>query len=218
MGYGFLFSISEWMQSALLLYGAIVVLIGVFLLGENAAIAAFALVSKGYIDIEIAIFYAFLGFIGADLFWYFVSKKILQKRYEKYFLKHTSLNKTQKLLLRLVDKYILLVLLFIKFLAGTRLLLIFYIVIKKHIPLRVYMFFDMISTAIFISVLFLIGWSLGKGISSALSIERTIVTIMSIIALVIVFYYVLPKIITMIVIYISRKQNKHIYPNDNGKF
>lgn len=111
-------------------YGALAIILATFLLGENAALASFALSAEGYIHPIKAIIFVFIGSMLADTFWFLVTEYILKKHYKKYL--DTKLkNSNEKMLARLVDNHFFLVIIFIKFLVGVRLFLTIYIILKK---------------------------------------------------------------------------------------
>ncbi len=206
MGHDLISSVMDIMQSSLSAYGAMVVWLGVFLSGETGILAASALSAQGHIDLWTVVVWAFLGSLSADVFWYWMIEKIIKKRNKKYFQKPAS-PKAEALLIRLADRNTFFVLTFIKFLVGMRLFLTFYIVLKKHIPFRTYLFLNSLGTAFFIAVLFPAGWFLGKGISSALSLERGFSGVISIVVLVLLFSQVLRRVFAFVVSLMSKSRN-----------
>ena len=101
------------MESLLTHYGILVVIVGVFLLGENAALAAFALSAKGFIDPVTAFICAFIGSLASDIFWFFITEYVLRKHYEKRFEKESH-KKKNRFLIHLAEKHFFWTLIFIK--------------------------------------------------------------------------------------------------------
>lgn len=186
--------LSTLIQQGLESYGELVVMVSVFLLGENAAISVFALSANQYIDPVTALIYAFLGSLASDVFWFFVTEYILRERYEKKFLE-ASKEKENKFFMKLIDKHFFWTLIFIKFLVGMRLILTIYIVIKNRIPFLQKVLLDSIGTILFMAILFPVGWYLGKGFSHALTIEQTIIHGVSFIVAVVLITHIAPRML-----------------------
>lgn len=184
------------MQLTLVAYSAATVWLGAFLLGESGMLAAFALAAQGHLAVGTAIIWAFLGSLSADIFWYLIIEKVIKKRDKTYFQKKSD-TEIQMLLIRLADRHTFLVLTFIKFLVGMRLLLTIYIVLMKHIPFKTYLLLNTIGTVFFIAVLFPLGWFLGKGLSSALSFEHGFIGIISVVALVLILFHIAQRLIVL---------------------
>lgn len=188
---GLITGLIQSLQEPLAHHGELIVAVSVLMFGENAALAIFALAAKGYIDPVTAFIWACIGSLASDIFWFFVTEHILRKRFGKYF---ETKEKTSRLFMHLTENYFFWTLIFIKFLAGIRLMLTIYIVIKNRIPFSTKVILDAIGTVIFMSVLFPIGWYLGKGVSSALSIQQNITYVVSVVVGVLIFTVVAPKI------------------------
>jgi membrane protein DedA with SNARE-associated domain len=188
---GIITGLIQSLQEPLARHGEIIVAVSVLMFGENAALAIFALSAKGFINPVTAFIWAFIGSLASDIFWFFVTEHILRKRFGRYF---ETKGKTNRLFMHLTENYFFWTLIFIKFLAGIRLMLTIYIVIKNRIPFSTKVILDAIGTVIFMSVLFPIGWYLGKGVSSALSIQQNITYVLSVVVGVLLITVVAPKI------------------------
>jgi membrane protein DedA with SNARE-associated domain len=190
-------------QSLLTHCGVLIVIVGVFLLGENAALAAFALSAKGFIDPVTAFICAFIGSLASDIFWFFITKYVLRKHYEKRLEKESHKRKN-RLLIHLAEKHFFWTLIFIKFLIGMRLILTLYIVLKNKIPFSQKVVLDSIGTVLFMSALFPVGWYLGKGVSKVLATEQNILYALTAVVGVIIALHLIPELI----LYIMRRFDK----------
>jgi membrane protein DedA with SNARE-associated domain len=129
----------------------------------------------------------------ADIFWFFMTEYVIRRHYEKRITKSMQ-SDDKRFIISLVDKHFFWVLIFIKFLMGMRLVLTIYIVLKNRIPFFQKVLIDAVGTVLFLAVLFPIGWLFGKGVSSALSLEQNILTILSAVVFIILFVSLAPKI------------------------
>lgn len=179
------------MQDALELHAVATVTIGTFLLGENAALAAFALSAQGYINPVLAVLCVFIGSMLADIFWFFMTEYVIRRyyeeRFEKRLVKAEQKDDEKRFIITLIDKHFFWVLIFIKFLMGMRLLLTIYIVLKNRIPFHKKVILDAIGTVLFLGILFPVGWFFGKGVSSALAVEQGFISFLSIIVFIMLF-------------------------------
>lgn len=175
-------------------YGLITIILSVFFLGELAVIATFALSANGFIAPHLAMLYTFLGTILIDIFWFYVAEYVLRKKFEEKLRKKSS-DKNFAFLTSLIDKHFFVILLFIKFLMGMRLILTLYIVLKTRIPFYKKIVLDSIGAVLFIAVLFPIGWSFGKGMSSLFEKSELISQILTSVTLLIVFIAIFPHVI-----------------------
>lgn len=187
-----------FMQDGLNHYPAVTVIVGTFLLGENVALAVFALSAQGYIDPVSAIIFVFIGSMSADIFWFFMTEFVIRKYYEEHFTKKATKGEHKQFLIKLIDKYFFWVLILIKFLIGMRLILTIYIVLKNRIPFWRKVMLDAVGTVLLFTVLFPVGWFFGKGVSSVLSIQRGATGIISIIVFVFIFSILIPPLIITI--------------------
>lgn len=185
------------LDNVLLDHGGLTSLIGTFLLGENAAIAIFALSAQGYIHPVKALTFVFMGSMLADIFWFFMTEYVIRRHYEKRVTDSLQ-GEDRRFIISLIDRHFFWVLIFIKFLMGMRLVLTIYIVLKNRIPFVQKVILDAIGTVLFLAVLFPIGWLFGKGVSSALTLEQSILTVFSTIIFIILFVTFSPKLFIFI--------------------
>lgn len=192
-------NLADLMASLLVSYGHLVVYFGAFFLGENGILAAFMLSFQGYLSPQTVFIYAVLGSLSADIFWYFTTTVFLKRFYEKKLVKQETSSEQKMFLFKIAEKHIFLFLTFIKFLVGMRLFFTIYILLKKHISFWKYLLINVIGTILFVSVLFPLGWLLGKGVSSALSLEKGIAGLLSVVIVIMILANLLPRLFTFIV-------------------
>lgn len=213
MDYEFIQNIGTWLQVVLVSYGAVAIFVATFLFGESGAIAGFILSASGQVS-PVAVFAcAFAGSLSADIFWYFVSSTVLRNVYERK-IREASSEGSKMILTRLADDHTFLLLTFIKFLVGMRLFLTIYIILRKRIPFHTYLFFNSIGTLFFISVLFPVGWYLGKGISGLLFIEQGITTVLLTIVGVVMVVQLAPRAVAMVVVRATRRRARRATDRD----
>lgn len=188
-------------------YGQFTVGLSVFFLGENAALAVFALSAKGLIDPRVAFVWAFLGSFASDIFWFLIAEYVFKKYYERK-IKEAKQDKSNRFLMRLIDKHFFITLVIIKFLVGMRLILTLYIVLKNKIPFITKAALNIIATALFMAVLFPIGWHLGLGSSDSLSIEQNLVQVVTIVVGSIIVLHLLSKLVSKSIMWYYKKKNR----------
>lgn len=194
-----------WLQIALISYGAITIFVATFLFGENGALAGFMFAAGGYISPAAAFGYAFLGSLSADIFWYFVSSTVFRKVYERR-IRNSPQTGPKMMLTRLAEEHTFFLLTFIKFLAGMRLFLTIYIILRKRIPFSTYLFFNAIGTVFFMGVLFPVGWFLGKGFSGLFFIQKGITSLLLVMVVVIIFSQLIPRAVAFIIARMSQRR------------
>jgi membrane protein DedA with SNARE-associated domain len=168
-------------------YGELSVALGAFLLGEIAILTAFILSAQGLLSFEMVFVFSIIGFLCADLFWYLFGRFILTflhqwERYEK------AAAPVEKFLHHTVGRHLFLSLIFIKFLYGARLIVMVYLALKK-VPFRVFVLFDTLGLIIFIGILAVIGWLVGRGIYNLLPAYHTFTTIVAAVVISVIIVY-----------------------------
>lgn len=198
MEQGFVAELIESLRILLEHHGVLTTVVSVFFLGENAAVAIFALSAQGFIHPVTAVLSAFTGSILSDIFWFFIAERYLRHSYDEHLAKVT-VKKSSRFFIRLVDTHFFWALIFIKFLIGMRLVLTMYIVLKNKIPFWKKVALNATGTTLFLAVIFPIGWYLGKGISSALSVQHGIAYTLTAIVAISIAATFLPKLIEKII-------------------
>ena len=113
MEHGLISNIIPLIENLLKHYGAFTVGVSVFLLGENAALAVFALAAQGMINPLTAFIWAFVGSLLSDVFWFFIAEYCLRDYYERRILKAKQVE-SNRFFMRMVDKHFFWMLIFIK--------------------------------------------------------------------------------------------------------
>ena len=167
-------SFGVFLESALRDYGVWVVLVGTFLTGELTILTAFILVAQGWLTAESVFFFAVLGTLMADFFWFTIGR--LFPGWMKNLKAYKSLSGVPWLTWELKLHHQALVLLIVKFLYGFRWITIVYFAVGT-IKTREFIIFDIVGTVIFVAVLALIGIPTGYGITSVLPAYHLFVTL-----------------------------------------
>lgn len=155
--------IIEAVFSVLTAHHLIAVFVGSFFFGETIIISAFYLAFQLQWSLWQVYAVTLLGTIASDSLWYLFGRystsraKIWAETHQK-----------QRLLAGL--KYLsqrrpILTLLYIKFLYGTRIVMILYISWLK-IPYRIFLLYNTLGTAIWLYVMMLIGYLVSRGITN----------------------------------------------------
>jgi membrane protein DedA with SNARE-associated domain len=154
-------NISASIVSILSLYQLPAIFIGAFFFGETVIITAAFLSAKGVWSPVNVFWLAFLGTILSDSLWFIGGRYFLTiiHRWEKYQHKY---GKFIKGLEKVSGKRPFLVLLFIKFLYGTRILTIIYLSVRK-ISFLSFLIFDALGAILWLAVMIFMGWLVGKG-------------------------------------------------------
>ena len=146
-------------------YNLWAIFFGAFSFGESIILSSSFLAGQGIWTIWDVFWLSLAGTVLSDAIWYLLGQVLLgnSKLYDKYIAKHAdAFAKVEK---RIIKKPFL-VLLFIKFLYGTRILTIVYLSIRK-IGFIKFLIFDTIGTLIWLPVVMSVGWFGGKGIARA---------------------------------------------------
>ncbi len=146
-----------------------------FIAGENGALFSIIFALQGFIPVSDALLFSFLGSLSADLFWYGVTISTIRPWLDRRIKKKMSEGKMEeKPLFSVADKYPYVVLVFIKFLVGIRLLLTIYIVAKRKIHFHLYLLCNVLANILFIGVLYGLVWSLNTWTDRALETSQNI--------------------------------------------
>lgn len=134
---------------------------GAFFFGETIIITAAFLAGQGIWSIYTVFILAFLGTIISDSLWFLFGQSILHflTRWKRGRKKVTELEKQEVPLKKHTPFFVLL---FIKFLYGTRILTIIYLSSRK-LNFLLFLFFDAIGTVLWLIVMIVIGWGISHG-------------------------------------------------------
>jgi membrane protein DedA with SNARE-associated domain len=180
------------------LYIALFVAISVALLGEIAILTAFGFAAQGYMPMITAFACAFIGIMAADSFWFFSGRVILKLLHHFKIVEHYERGTmmVSALLERLVGRHIFLSLLFTKFLYGTRALALVYLATRR-LSVSLFVLFNSLGTIIFLLVLLLIGWPLGREVRALMPHYHGITSFVAlgacVIAVVMVLHFLMRK-------------------------
>ncbi len=146
-------------------YHAPIIFLGALLFGETVIIAAAALAAQGHWSVEAVFAWAFLGTVVADVGWFAVAERSLG-RLTRMAEGEDRRARTLAWLQRRTGSRPFLVLLFIKFLYGTRILTILYLSMRE-VRTRDFVGYDAAGTVVWLVVIVSIGWLVGKGVAGA---------------------------------------------------
>ncbi len=175
-------------QSDLILVSAFAVWLVTFLAGENGGLLSIFMAFQDYVNLSVALVFTFLGSLSADLFWYFTTTMaigpMLDKRKKKKLQKGKKPD--DKSFFLFADKHPYLLLIFIKFMVGVRLVLTVYVVAKHKIPFYKYLFCNLIANFLFVTGLYLLVWSLHESLDTLFGVDKGISTLLTTIFIVVV--------------------------------
>lgn len=162
------------------------ILLGSILFGETVIITAAFLSAQGYWSPVIVFVLSLIGTISSDIVWFILGK------YSVEWLRKWNWYKTQEEKIMQKAKYLKgsqpwLALLFIKFLYGTRIIMMVYFSIQK-IPIRKILVYNIIGTTIWLIVMIAIGWLAGKSIINLTSYVNRL-------------EYIIPVLIAVLIVY-----------------
>ncbi len=137
--------------------------------GENGGLLSISFAHQEFIPLSIALVFTFLGSLSADLFWYFVTVTTISPYFNRWFKKPKNVKKNNdnKQFFELANKRPYLILIFIKFLVGVRLVLTIYIVAKHKIPFVKYLLCNVVANILFVGVLFTFVWTMSESLGLA---------------------------------------------------
>ncbi|MBI4121861.1 MAG: VTT domain-containing protein [Parcubacteria group bacterium] len=153
---------------ALAAYELTTIFWGAFFFGESVIMGAAFLAAQGVWSLSNVFWFSLVGTVASDLIWFFFGHRIFaffgrwQKSKNKYDLMLVKLE-------RRAGKRPFLVLLFIKFFYGTRVLTIMYLSVRK-IGFKNFIIFDILGTIIWLVVIIALGWFAGSGVDNIIPI------------------------------------------------
>ncbi len=159
------------LEHALTVYYLPAVFVGAFLFGESVIITASFLAAQFGWPLLPLFGLSLTGTVLSDIGWFYGGKFLMRYagRWERYRTKYQA---TLAYLEKLAGSRPFLVLLFIKFLYGTRIITIIYLS-WRQITLKNLLVFDTIGSAIWLALIIGIGWLAGKGIANFIPVVDT---------------------------------------------
>lgn len=146
--------------------------VGAFFFGESVIITAAYLTAQLHWSVALVVLAAFLGTVVSDTIWFFVGR-LLERRLSRTERFGRQRERIASLLKTLTGTRPALALLFIKFLYGSRIAMIFYLA-ARQVSLPAFLFFNAIGTLIWLAVIFPLGYIASEGIGQTQSAVRTI--------------------------------------------
>lgn len=157
-------------------YAAPVIFVGALVFGETVIIPAAALAAHGHWTVPAVVGWAFAGTVTADALWFAAAHGAFGRVASRFppggahpealaWLDRRAGHRPARLLL------------FVKFVYGTRILSIAYLA-SRDVRAREFVLFDAVGTAVWLAVIVPVGWFVGRGVAGAASglatVERTI--------------------------------------------
>lgn len=138
----------------------LIIFLGSFFFGESIIISLALLSADGLISLPFLFIFGFLGTIISDSMWFYIGKYGAKKNYLKQKIKKhkkliTSINK-------ITGKKPFVILLFSKFMYGTRIFFMMYLAVRK-LAYSTFLLFNTIGTTIWLTTLITVGWLAGQG-------------------------------------------------------
>ncbi|HLD60751.1 MAG TPA: VTT domain-containing protein [Patescibacteria group bacterium] len=141
---------------------------GSFFLGEAAILPAAFLSAQGIYS-PIAVFgIALIGTVSSDSIWFFLGEPLF-KRFGSWKRYEEKMVHIQNKLHGFTGKRPYLMLLFIKFFYGARVLTIMYVA-SRRVKYRTFLLFNTLGTLPWLAVLISIGWLAGRNIVNAVNL------------------------------------------------
>ena len=156
----------------LIAYQKWAIFLGSFLFAESVVFTASFLSAQGFWPPLAVFWFALLGTVLSDLFWYFGGMYFLKITHQ-WSLFQNGYNKLSAFVDKITKHKPFLVLIFIKFLYGTRFLILIYIS-TRGVKLKTFLFYDIFGTLLWLYVIIPIGWLAGKGVYNFIPIYRNI--------------------------------------------
>lgn len=160
------------------------IFLGAFFFGETVIITAAFLATQGVVSLEAVFLFSLAGTLVADIVWFYVGRSALTvtRRFAVYKEKYQGF---LSVLERIYGTKPFLVLLFIKFLYGTRILTILYLSMRR-MRLYVFLLFDFIGTALWLAAIIALGYFVGRsvGVEGVItSVQRAEMAVLLLLAL-----------------------------------
>jgi membrane protein DedA with SNARE-associated domain len=168
-------------------YGAITVFLGTVFIGESAIIPFFVLAAQGAVDFWLVAFCSYSGVFLTDIFWFCVG--VYSRRHPKlhhYYENRISAH-LKRVLHRLFEKRVLLSLIVMKYMYGSRLLNLVWLGFRRF-DLPEFFLLDILSVTVYILSLGVLGILISAGIALAQSALQLVGVIgLAVVALVILY-------------------------------
>ncbi len=178
--------LSYQMIGFLAFYKQAAIFFGTFFLAESIVLASSFLAAQGFWSIKTVFVFSLLGTVSCDFFWYFWGLRFLKITHQW----NTCLNIYDKIAFfadKVTRRSAFLMFLLMKFLYGTRFLMVIYLGAQKMRFLK-FVVYDLIVTCIWLLVVIPIGWLAGRGMYSFFLIYKNLnYVFIALIILIIIF-------------------------------
>lgn len=169
-------------------YGYVAIFLGSFFFAESFILAVSFLSAHGFWPIASVFGLALGGSVLSDLFWYFFGIRFL-KLTGQWMVYEPFIAKADTFFGRFLQRRFL-SLLVVKFLYGTRFLMVVYFSVQKISFLK-FLLFDAVTTAIWLAVLLPVGWFAGLGSQTPIWAYRDFILSVSVFAVMLILLRIL---------------------------
>jgi len=180
-----MFSI-DFLANLLISYQAVAIFLGAFFFGETVIITSAFLAVQGLWSIKIVFWLALVGTVVSDALWFFFGHYLFVK-FKRWQEKREKYDKFLLKLEKLTGQKPFLMLLFIKFLYGTRILTIIYLSFRR-MSFWTFLLFNTLGTILWLVVILSLGWFSSQGIANIVPIFQRLEYAISFLVLILVAY------------------------------
>ncbi|PIZ50586.1 hypothetical protein COY27_06600 [Candidatus Woesearchaeota archaeon CG_4_10_14_0_2_um_filter_33_13] len=183
--------------SFFLQYTPLLSFLGAIIGGEETLILLSILASQGHLLVWTVFIFFYMGIITSDLLWYFIGRtKLFDWMIKRKYISKVYL-RWDKLLNRATKGNNFQALLITKFLYGLRLPTIMYLA-RERMHFKSFLFYTIIVNFIWTSIIMMIGWSAGKGISLATDLSNNLILYLVLIGITMLVFTLLIKFLSKI--------------------
>ncbi|MDO8572326.1 MAG: hypothetical protein Q7S11_00985 [bacterium] len=182
-----------WLQTVFTTYPSLSYVIpffGAALGGEWVIISVAALSAQGAMPIHIVFFASYAGTVTSDFIWFSLGKTKFLSGFITHRYTQTTVNAVAGSLNKISKGSHLSALIVTKFLYGTRIIILLYMS-QINLPLKEFMRHNMVATFIWLTVVTVIGFLAGKGLTYLLKIFENITIALGIILLIVLSFFMI---------------------------
>lgn len=152
------------------MYPTLVVLPLIALAGETVVLASVVVATQGEWPLGQVVLWCLLGTVASDTVWFSLAGTA-GKRLRSVREPGARQQRVMDWLRRRTGERPYVALLFVKFLYGSRVLMLVYLATRR-VPLRLFLLYDIAGTILWLAVLVPVGWLLGEGLIRADEVSR----------------------------------------------
>lgn len=176
-------------------YTPIISFLGAIIGGEETLILLSILSSHGFLNPYYLFIFFYFGVLVSDSIWFFIGKsKLFNWLVQRKFLSK-AYSHWDRLLNSVTKKSDFQALFITKFLYGSRLPTIMYLA-RERLKIKSFLVYSLITNFIWVSLILLIGWSAGKGISLATNISNNLVLYLVLIGVTLLIFTLLIRLLS----------------------